>query len=101
MEPNYQIEGNVIVDFIKYVTAWSMNTASRASCGKETASKYDYDNGNGHFAYQMFFDFDENQRRVKKDQYGGNVGAGILKNVFAWKISVFPQKNSEKILKIK
>ena len=78
-----------------------MNTASRASFGKETASKYDYHNGNGHFAYQMFFDLDENQRRIKKDQYRRNVGAGILKNVFARRISFFPQKNSEKILKIK
>ena len=46
MEPNYQIEGNVIVDFMKYVSAWSMNTASRTSFGKETASKYDYCYGN-------------------------------------------------------
>ena len=46
-----------------------MNTASRASYGKETASKYDYRSGNGNFAYQMSFDFDENQCRFKKDQY--------------------------------
>ena len=48
MESNNQIEGNVIVDFIKHVTAGSMNTASRAICEKETASKHDYCRGNDH-----------------------------------------------------
>ena len=82
MEPNYQIKGHVIVDFMTHVTAWSLNTASRASRWKGTASRYDYHSGNGHFAYQMSFDFDENQDRFKKDQYAGNVGAGILNIYF-------------------
>ena len=100
MEPNYQIEGSVIVDFVKYVWAWSMNTASRTSFGKETASKYDYCCGNGHFAYQTSFDFDGSQHIFIKDQYAETVGAGILKKIFARKIFVFQQKNFEKILKI-
>ncbi len=48
----------------------------------ETASKYDYLNGNSHFAYQTSFDFDENQYRFKKEQHAENAGAGILKKVF-------------------
>ncbi len=101
MEPIYQMEGNVIVNIIKCVLAWLMNPASRTSFGKDTASKYDYRCGNGHFAYQKSFDFDEKQYRFKKEQCAENVGARILKKVFAWKIFAFPQKNSEKILKIK
>ena len=96
MEPNYQIEGNVIVDFIGHVSAWSINTASRASCGKETASKYDCLNRNDHLAYQTSFDFDKNQHRFKKEQYAENVGARILKKVFVSKMFLFRQKNSEK-----
>ena len=42
---------------------------------------------NCHFAYQMSVDFDENQYRLKKkEQYTGNVGAGILKKKFDKKI---------------
>ncbi len=90
MEPNYQIEGSVIVDFKGHVSAWSINTASRASCGKETASKYAY------FAYQLSFDFDENQYRFKKEQYAGNVGAGIVKKVFYKEILFFRKKIPKK-----
>ncbi len=83
---------------------WTLQVEQAVERRPETASKYDYHNGNDHFAYQMVFVFIENQRRVKKDQYRGNVHdveAGILKNVFAWKISVFLQKKkSKKILKI-
>ncbi len=74
-----------------------MNTASRTSFGKETAPKNDYCCSNGHFAYQMSFDFDDNQHRFKRDQYAETVRAGILKKIFAKKIFVFPQKNAEKI----
>ena len=68
---------------MKYVSAGSLNTASRTSFERETTSKFDYCCGNSHFAHQTPFDFDDNQHRFKKDQYIATVGAGILKtNIF-------------------
>ncbi len=90
MEPIYQMEGSAIVDIIKCLLAWSMNTASRTSFGNETALKYDYCCGNGHFVYQTSFDFDDNQHRFKRDQYAETMVAGILKKIFTRKIFVFP-----------
>ncbi len=61
-----------------------MNNAGRTSFGKKTASKYDYHSGNGHFAYQTSFDFNDDQHSFKRDQYAETVGAGSLKKIF-WK----------------
>ena len=59
-----------------------IHTASRASCGKEAASKHDYRSG-------ISSDFDENQHRFKRDQYAENVGAGILKKFLLEKYLFF------------
>ncbi len=72
-----------------------MNTASRASCGKETTSKYDNLSGNGHFAYQTSFDFDENQYRFKRANTQGMWELKFEKKL-AWKILFFRKKKIPK-----
>ncbi len=76
-----------------------MNTAGRTSFGKKTAPKYDYHSGNGHFAYQTSFDFNDNQHSFKRDQYAETVGAGILKKYFEKKKKNFNKKNTKQFVK--
>ena len=65
----------------------------------ERTSKYDYCCGNDHFAYQTWFDFYDNQHRLKKkDQYLATVGAEIFEKIFWQKIFNILQKKSNKNL---
>ena len=74
MEPHYQIEGNIIVDFIKYIG----KTLEKRQLQIMTIVAATAILPIKHHLILMKINTD-----LKKDQYAGNVGAKILKKIIA------------------